>query len=67
MHRGTGTPYLPILACGTHMQVKTDIFKNSKHFYSPYSNEILDIKVLEYKEYFTHIDLWRILKNSQDI
>jgi hypothetical protein len=39
----------------------------NKHFYSPYSNEILDIKALEYKEYFTHIDLWRILKNSQDI
>jgi hypothetical protein len=38
-----------------------------KHFYSPYSNEILDIKALEYKEYFTHIDLWRTLKISQDI
>ena len=39
----------------------------NKHFYSPYSNEILHIKALEYKEYFTHIDLWWILKNSQDI
>jgi hypothetical protein len=26
-----------------------------------------DIKALEYKEYFTHIDLWRTLKNSQVI
>ena len=39
----------------------------NKHFYWLYSNEILDIKALEYKEYFTHIDLWRTLKNSQVI
>jgi hypothetical protein len=72
VHRATGTPYSPILACGTRMRVKTRrypiFFKiQNKHFYSPYSNEILDIKALEYKEYFTHIDLWRTLKISQDI
>ena len=39
----------------------------NKHFYWLYSNEVLDIKVLEYKEYFTYIDLWRTLKNSQVI
>jgi hypothetical protein len=39
----------------------------NKHFYWLYSNEILDIKALEYKEYFTHIDLWRTLKDSQVI
>jgi hypothetical protein len=41
-----------------------DILKiQNKHFYSPYSNETFYIKALEYKEYFTHINLWRILKN----
>jgi hypothetical protein len=65
-------PYSPILACGTRMRVKTRRYPiflkiQNKHFYSPYSNEILDIKALEYKEYFTHIDLWRTLKISQDI
>jgi hypothetical protein len=34
----------------------------NKHFYSPYSNEILDIKALEYKEYFIH---WYVA-NSED-
>jgi hypothetical protein len=37
----------------------------NKHLYWLYSNEILDIKALEYNKYFTHIDLWRTLKNSQ--
>jgi hypothetical protein len=48
---------------------KNPIFKKNqnKHFYWLYSNEILDIKALEYKEYFIHIDLWRTLKNSQVI
>jgi hypothetical protein len=72
MHRATGTSYLPILARGTCVQVKTcryPIFLKfqNKHFYSPNSNEILDIKELEYKEYFTHIYLWQTLKISQDI
>jgi hypothetical protein len=62
MHRATGTSYSPILACGTRMREKTKkkpIFlkTQNKHFYWLYSNEILDIKALEYKEYFTHIDL----------
>jgi hypothetical protein len=39
----------------------------NKHFYWLYSNEILDIKALEYNKYFTLIDLWRTLKNSQVI
>ena len=62
MHRAMGTSYSPILACGTHVREKTKkkpIFlkTQNKHFYWLYSNEILDIKALEYKEYFTHIDL----------
>ena len=47
-----------ILALGKH---------NAKHLYWLYSNEILDIEALEYDKYFTHIDLWRTLKNSQVI
>jgi hypothetical protein len=39
----------------------------NKHLYWLYSNEILDIKALEYNKYFTHIDLWRTLKNLQVI
>jgi hypothetical protein len=39
----------------------------NKHFYWLYSSEILDIKALEYNKYFTHIDLWQTLKNSQVI
>jgi hypothetical protein len=39
----------------------------NKHLYWLYRSEILDIKVLEYNKYFTHIDLWRTLKNSQVI
>jgi hypothetical protein len=34
---------------------------------SPYSNETFYIKALEYKEYLTHINLWRILKSLEDI
>ena len=54
VHRTT-----PILACGTCVRVKPRRYPiflkiQNKHFYSPYSNEILDIKALEYKEYFTH-------------
>jgi hypothetical protein len=72
MHRATGTSYSPILACGTHVRVKTHRYPiflkfQNKHFYLPNSNEILDIKALEYKEYFTHIDFWQTLKISQDI
>jgi hypothetical protein len=72
MHRATGTSYSPILACGTHVRVKTRRYPiflkfQNKHFYLPNSNEILDIKALEYKEYFTHIDFWQTLKISQDI
>jgi hypothetical protein len=66
--RVTGTPYSPILACGTRVRENPIFLKTqNKHFYWLYSNEILDIKALEYKEYFTHIDLWRTLKNSQNI
>ena len=42
----------------------------NKHLYwlyNLYSSEILDKKALEYNKYFTHIDLWRTLKNSQVI
>jgi hypothetical protein len=39
----------------------------NKHLYWLYSNEILDIKALEYNKYFTLIDLWRTQKNSQVI
>jgi hypothetical protein len=39
----------------------------NKYFYSPYSNEILYTKALEYKEYFTPIDLLGIPKSSRDI
>ena len=39
----------------------------NKHLYWLYSSEIPDIKALEYNKYFTHIDLWRTLKNSQVI
>jgi hypothetical protein len=42
MHLATGTPYSPILAHDTHVRD-----------YSPYSNEIFDIKALEYKEILT--------------
>jgi hypothetical protein len=37
------------------------------YFYWPYSNEIFHTKALEYKEYFTQIDLWGILRSSRDI
>jgi hypothetical protein len=73
VHRATGTSYSPILACGMRVQVKTRCYPiflkfQNKHFYSPNSNELLDIKALEYKEYFTHIDLWQTLKKiSKDI
>ena len=48
---------------------KNQIFlkTQNKHLYWLYSSEILDIKALEYNKYFTHIDLWRTLKNSQVI
>jgi hypothetical protein len=39
----------------------------NKDFYLLYSNETFDIKALEYKKYFTHIDLWRILESLEDI
>ena len=35
--------------------------------YWPYSNEIFYTKALEYKEYFSQIDLWGIPRNSRDI
>jgi hypothetical protein len=35
--------------------------------YSPYSNEILYTKALEYKEYFTHIAVPQITKSSREI
>ena len=59
VHRATGTSYSPILACGTRVRVKTCHYLiflkfQNKHFY-----EILDIKALEYKEYFTRINLWQ--------
>jgi hypothetical protein len=41
-------------------------FQN-KYFYLPYSNEILYTKALEYKEYFTRIDLPVIPKSLRDI
>jgi hypothetical protein len=72
VHRATGTSDSPILACGTRVRVKTRHYPiflkfQNKHFYLPNSNEILDIKALEYKEHFTHINLWQTLKISQDI
>ena len=72
VNRATGTSYSPILACGTRVRVKNRHYPiflkfQNKHFYSPNSNEILDIKALKYKEYFTHINLWQTLKISQDI
>jgi hypothetical protein len=68
VHRAMGTSYSPILACGIVCEKKQIFLKTqNKHVYWLYSNEILDIKALEYKEYFTHIDLWRTLKNSQVI
>ena len=65
VHRAKGTSYSPILACAS----KNPIFlkTQNKHLYWLYSNEILDIKALEYNKYFTLIDLWRTLKNSQVI
>jgi hypothetical protein len=39
----------------------------NKDFYLLYSNETFYIKALEYKKYFTHIDLWRILESLEDI
>jgi hypothetical protein len=63
------TSYSPILACGRRVRVKTRYFlkTQNKHLYWLYSNEILDIKALEYNKYFALIDLWRTLKNSQVI
>jgi hypothetical protein len=69
VHRFTGTRYWPILACGTRVRLKTRYFEIFKINISnwPYSNEILYTKALEYKEYFTQIDLWGIPKSSRDI
>ena len=39
----------------------------NKYFYSPYSNEILYTKALEYREYFTHIAVQKMTKSSGDI
>ena len=39
----------------------------NKYFYSPYSNEILYTKALEYREYFTHIAVQKMTKSSRDI
>jgi hypothetical protein len=68
--RALGYEYslLANFTCSTRVRVKNlmkpDILKiQNKHFYSPYSNETFYIKALEYKEYFTHINLWRILKS----
>jgi hypothetical protein len=63
----TGTSYSPILACGTRVEVKKRHYPiflkfQNKHFYSLNSNEILDIKALEYREYFTH----KFVANSED-
>ena len=70
VHRARGTSYSPILVWHVRAS-KTRHYPiflkfQNKHFYSPNSNKILDIKALEYKEYFTHINLWQTLKISQD-
>jgi hypothetical protein len=39
----------------------------NKYFYSPYSNEILYTKELEYREYFTRIAIQKMTKSSRDI
>ena len=59
VHRATGTSYSPNFSVVARACEKTPIFLKTqiKHFYWLYSNEILDIKALENKEYFTHIDL----------
>jgi hypothetical protein len=67
VHGAMAAPYWPILACGTRVQVKTRYFWKiwNKYFYLSYSNETFHIKALEYKEYFTAIDLgecWRVSK-----
>jgi hypothetical protein len=63
-----------IYSCALHVLYSSVSGKNpiflktqNKHLHWLYSSEILDIKALEYKKYFTHIDLWRTLKNSQVI
>jgi hypothetical protein len=58
-----GAHYWPILACGTRVRVTTRYSEKFKINISspPYSNETFHTKALEYKWYFTPIDLfWRV-------
>jgi hypothetical protein len=60
-----GAPYWSILVCG--MRVRKI---QNKYFYLSHSNETFYIKALEYKEYFTAIDLgecWRVIQVLEDI
>jgi hypothetical protein len=60
---GTSVHYWPILARRTRVRVTTRYSEKFKINISspPYSNETFYTKALEYKEYFTPIDLvWRV-------
>jgi hypothetical protein len=68
VYQSTGAPYWPILAWQACASKNPILWKiRNKYFYWPYSNEIFYTKALQYKEYFTSIDLWRISKSSRDI
>jgi hypothetical protein len=66
---GSGSSLLANFSVWQARASKNPIFWKiqNKYFYWPYSNKIFYTKALEYKEYFTSVDLWQIPKSSKDI